>query len=61
MNDDNNTSIKANRHYNDELAIMAAMRLLKKLKRNNVAPSHATLYRGIDPEIGTRVQGFKRT
>lgn len=61
IEDDNHTTIIATRHYNDDLAIMAAMRKLKNLKKINAAPSHATLYRGFSPETYTRVQGFKRT
>lgn len=59
--DDSELMIKSGWHYTLELAIMDAMRELKKMKRHGTAPSHATLYLGADQDTMQRAQGFKRT
>ena len=59
-NDDSGSAITVTNHYSDDLAIMAAMRTLKKMKRNGSAPEHATLWLDLEQYGATQIQGFYR-
>ena len=59
-NDEMGSWITITNHYNDDLAIQAAMRTLKKMKRNGSAPEHATLWLDLKPFGMTQIQGFYR-
>lgn len=61
IDDDTQTTIIALREYTKDLAIMASIRKLKNLKELNSAPKRAILIKGIEPETGEFIQGFKRT
>lgn len=60
INDDNGNIIGTSREYNNELAIMCALRKLAKLKKEGNAPSHATLIIGDGERMGEVIQGFYR-
>ena len=59
-NDDSGSAITITNHYTDDLAIMSAMRTLKKMKRNGSAPEHATLWLDLGQYGATQIQGFYR-
>ena len=59
-NDESGAWLTITNHYTDDLAIMAAMRTLKKMKRNGSAPEHATLWLNLEPYGMTQIQGFYR-
>lgn len=59
-NDQNGAVIIIEEHYTDDLAIMSAMRTLKKMKNNGSAPEHATLWLNLEPYGMTQIQGFFR-
>lgn len=61
INDDNGDIMGTSREYNNDLAIMCALRVLAKLKKYGNAPSHATLIIGTGKRMGEVIQGFKRT
>lgn len=61
LDDDTHTTIIALREYTNDLAIMASIRKLSWLKERNAAPKRAILVKGIQPETGEYIQGFKRT
>lgn len=60
VNDDNGEIIGTSREYNNELAIMCALRELAKLKKDGHAPSHASLIIGEGEMMGEVIQGFYR-
>ena len=59
-NDDSGSAITITNHNTDDLAIMAAFRTLKKMKRNGSAPEHATLWLDLEQYGTTQIQGFYR-
>ena len=59
-NDDSGSAITITNHYTDDLAIMAAIRTLKKMKCNGSAPEHATLWLDLEQYGTTQIQGFYR-
>lgn len=61
INDDNGDVMSTYSEYTEDLAIMCAMRELSKLKRQGMAPSHASLIIGTGDGIGEVIQGFRRT
>lgn len=60
INDDNGDIIGTSREYNNEMAIMCALRVLAKLKKDGNAPRHATLIIGDGEMTGEVIQGFYR-
>lgn len=60
QNDENGHVITVEDHYNDDHAIMAAMRTLIKMKKNGSAPEHASLWLSLEPYGITQIQGFYR-
>lgn len=60
INDDNGDIMGTSREYNNEMAIMCALRVLAKLKKDGNAPSHATLIIGTGERMGEVIQGFYR-
>lgn len=60
QNDENGHVITVEDHYNDNLAIMAAIRTLTKMKKNGSAPEHASLWLSLEPYGCTQIQGFYR-
>ena len=55
QNDESGHVISVEDHYNDDLAIMAAMRTLIKMKKNG-----ASLWLSLEPYGCTQIQGFYR-
>ena len=60
INDDNGNVMGTSREYNNDMAIMCALRVLAKLKKYGTAPSHATLIIGDGERMGEVIQGFYR-
>lgn len=60
INDDSGDIIGTSREYNNDMAIMCALRELAKLKKDGTAPSHATLIIGDGDRMGEVIQGFYR-
>lgn len=60
INDDNGDIIGTSREYNDDMAIMCALRVLAKLKKDGNAPRHASLIIGEGEMMGEVIQGFYR-
>ncbi len=60
INDDNGEVMGTSKEYNNEMAIMCALRVLAKLKKYGTAPSHATLIIGEGERTGEVIQGFYR-
>lgn len=60
INDDNGQVMGTSREYNNDMAIMCALRVLAKLKKYGTAPSHATLIIGDGERMGEVIQGFYR-
>lgn len=59
-NDQDSTVMRCERHYDDTLALQWAMRELKGMKDNGIAPSHATLWQRPNFKTTKKVQGFYR-